>query len=650
MMKKRKLIALITTNPESVYQQRVMEGVFAQCNKYGYDVAVFSTLVHISHYYKDYLNGELNIYNLLNYDLVDGVIVTSISLSNNKTAPVFDEILERLDKECRKKVISFDLPMGDYETVYTNDREAFKEITEHIYDVHKCKNVYFLTGVKNYKVSEMRLGGYLDFCSERGIEVDENKIFYGDFWYGSGEKLADDIYFGNVEMPDAVICASDHMAIGLVNRLIEHGIKVPEQIIVTGYDATQEAVINDISITSFEPYVSKAAAEAVNRIHEIIEPDVPTAEIGKFSGGGIKIGESCGCTPDVQYIKQKLNSSLYLVHHNLVNPDEYNAYDISRLLESYMYEQLVSTDTALDCLNGIYQCTYLINPYEDFYLCLKDNWLDMSDVCKKGYPDNMNIFIYADSKVDKKIPGVKCYSRQIDNRYFDTKQMLPQMHEYYDKPSVYYFSPVHFSDETLGYSVLRCKLTQQHKINYVYRNWIRYVNNALEMTRIRTQLLINSVLDMATGLYNRRGLYIKINEMCKSAEGKTMMVIMADMDKLKYINDTFGHSEGDYGLQMIADSLKCNADKHEICVRNGGDEFLLIGIGNYTDSDADKKISGITHTLIEKSRISRKPYEVTASMGFCLSVINEDTNVDLLIGIADEKMYQEKKKNHMNRF
>ena len=649
MMKKRKLIALITTNPEALYQQRVMEGVFSQCNKYGYDVALFSTLVQMCHYYKDYLAGELNIYNLLNYDLVDGVIVTSISLSENKKSDTFDKVLSRLNAECRKKVISFDLPMGDYETVYTDDRLAFKEITEHIYTVHKCKNVYFLTGIRDYKVSEMRLGGFLDYCNENNIPVDENKIFYGDFWYGSGEKLADDIFSGKLEMPDAVICGSDHMAIGLANRLIEHGIKVPEQVIVTGYDATQEAVINDISITSFEPHVAKAAAEAVNRIHEVIEPDVPVQEVGTFSYGGLRIGESCGCTADMHYIKKKLNSSIYMAHHNLVNPDTNESLDISRLLESYMYEQLVSTDTALDCINEIYRSTYLINPYEDFYLCLKDNWLDMNDVCKECYPENMNIFIYADSKVSKEVPKIKCYSRKIDNRFFDTKLMLPQMYEWHDEPSVYYFSPIHFNDETLGYSVLRCKLTQKHKINYVYRNWIRNVNNSLEMMRIRTQLMQNSVIDMATGLYNRRGLYIKLNEIRKDASGKKILVIMADMDGLKFINDTYGHNEGDYGLQMIADSLKCNADKNEICVRNGGDEFLLIGVGNYSDSDGEAKVMGIMHTLEEKSNMSRKPYKVTASIGCSCADFDEDTNVDMLIGVADQRMYQNKKRNNRNR-
>ncbi|MGN0594897.1 MAG: GGDEF domain-containing protein, partial [Hominimerdicola sp.] len=115
------------------------------------------------------------------------------------------------------------------------------------------------------------------------------------------------------------------------------------------------------------------------------------------------------------------------------------------------------------------------------------------------------------------------------------------------------------------------------------------------------------------------------------------------------VNDTYGHNEGDYGLQMIADSLKCNADKNEICVRNGGDEFLLIGVGDYSDSDGEAKVMGILHTLEEKSNMSRKPYKVTASIGCSCADFDEDTNVDMLIGVADRRMYQNKKRNNRNR-
>ena len=54
-MTERKKIGLIIVNPESIYQQRVMNGVFSRCDMYGYDVAVFCPLVNAKHYYRNYL-------------------------------------------------------------------------------------------------------------------------------------------------------------------------------------------------------------------------------------------------------------------------------------------------------------------------------------------------------------------------------------------------------------------------------------------------------------------------------------------------------------------------------------------------------------------------------------------------------------------
>ena len=649
-LSKRKRIALITTNPESTYQQRVMEGVFSQCRKYGYDVAVFATLVPLAHYYKEYLSGELNIYQLINFDMFDGVIVTSISLSNNNQAAIFNEMLEKMKKECKCKVVAIDLPFGDYDVTYTDDRKAFSEITAHVLDVHKCKNVYFLTGFKDSDVSHYRLNGYIDELNRRGIPVDENKIFYGDFWYSSGEKLADDIHAGKIEMPEAVICASDHMALGLANRLAIYGVKIPEQIVITGYDATQEAAINDITITSYEPNIPVAAAEAVNRIHEAIEPDVPMQDLGKFAMGGLKIGESCGCTADTMYMKKKINESLYNSHRNVLQ--ERDSQDISKLLESYIYEQFVNSKDLRECLFNIYRSVYLIRPYSDFYMCLKENWYDIDSKTIKGYPEKMRIIMHTNKKDDEEITeNMRCFTK-YDNKgeySFDTKLMLPDMYEERDEPSVFYFSPVHFNSDTFGYSVVRNDLSQHQKINFVYRNWIRYINNALEMARTRARLELLSIKDMDTGLYNRRGLQQKIVDMRRFGQGKNILIIMADMDGLKNINDNFGHHEGDFGLRVIADSMTSVSDNNEICVRNGGDEFLLIGVGDYTKDTAEEKVNKILNEINRRSEESGKPYSVSASLGFCCDLLQSDTNIDKLMAIADEKMYENKRKRKKNR-
>ncbi|MBQ2609609.1 MAG: GGDEF domain-containing protein, partial [Butyrivibrio sp.] len=185
---------------------------------------------------------------------------------------------------------------------------------------------------------------------------------------------------------------------------------------------------------------------------------------------------------------------------------------------------------------------------------------------------------------------------------FRTETMIPILDAVREKPSVFYFSPVHFDGVLLGYAVLQRELSGHPVLNVIYRNWIRYLNNALEMMRIRERLQSISVRDEMTGVYNRRGMYAMYRSMLSEArEGDALFVSVADMDGLKYINDTFGHSEGDFGIRTVCDTLQSVARGNEICVRSGGDEFFLIGIGPYGKEDEAERAREFAKAIVQAS-------------------------------------------------
>lgn len=637
---RRKLIGFIVANPEAVYQQRAMNGLFEQCSRYGYDCAVFATLVQSCHFYREYLNGEVNIFELMNFDRLDGVVVATLTLTEDNTTWVRDVVGKLLKEKCNKPVVSLDMPLEDFPVVYTDDRSAFSVITAHILDVHGCRNIYFLTGLPGHSVSERRLAGFRDMMEKRGLSADESNIFYGDFWYTGGEALAERIASGELARPEAVICASDHMALGLANRLISHGIRVPEDIIVTGYDATPEAAINDITITSFQPEVSAAAANAINEIRKMAEPG---EEILPPAGGdsGLTICSSCGCPENIRYVKQRLRGSLYNVNHNYSDPEVSQSMDISRLLDSYMFENFTGSESVEDCMEKISSAAYLIRPFSRYYLCLESNWLE-EDMCTvKGYSPVMNTVMGC---VDAKKEEDYKYSfvSKGSEREFETSLMLPALYEEREKPAVFYFVPMHFKDKALGYSVLQCDCDQQLKIGIVFRNWIRNVNNALEMVRVQSRLTAFSERDAMTGLYNRRGMEARVRAMAaKGGIRDSWLVFVIDMDGLKYINDTYGHAEGDYGIAAVASASGQIARSSEICVRAGGDEFYIIGLGEYNYIDAIVRIQRFNEALAEENK-AEKPYEISASIGFCCEPFSSGADINDVIRLADGRMYENK--------
>lgn len=483
----RKRICFITAHPEGIYSQRIMRGVFAQCSHYGYDTVVFTPLVQVMHYFKDYLHGEINIYNLINFDLIDGVIVDTNMICENHITEIRDIISKLLKEKCTKPVVTVDLPLDDYPIVRTDDTAAFSKITAHVIDKHKCKNIWFLSGFYGHEIADKRLKGFTDELTRRNMPIEQEHIFYGDFWYQGGENLADRILSGELKCPEAIICASDHMAIGLANRLIRNGVRVPEDVIITGFDATAEAALNDLPITSCMPETDRTGAEAVNQIRKIIEPGEKILPTERFSESGLICGESCGCRQNKKHIKNRFRDSMVYSYPNHTDTKLLKHMDFGQLIRSYMYESLTGTESVSDMLYGILYHTYLLQPFRNFYLCLRENWLDTDSVVRDGYPDTMRAVIHAisDANDDEKMMQ-HCGNSPMYN--FPTERMLPQLTEEHDEPSVFYFTPVHFQDNTFGYAVLECGLTEKNQISIVYHNWLRRVNSALEMKRTQNRL------------------------------------------------------------------------------------------------------------------------------------------------------------------
>lgn len=433
------------------------------------------------------------------------------------------------------------------------------------------------------------------------------------------------------------------MAIGLANRLVENGIDVPGKVVVTGYDATQESVVNTPVITSYTPAVEQAAAEVVNRLRSVIDPDEELIPIDYQPSRGLCIGESCGCPENIGYVKERLYNSLYNINHNYGIKGIEDMVDISRLNESYMFENLTIAVGPNDCLKKIYEETYLIRPYGDFYLCLTEEWLNTESDITSGYPERMKEVIHSKPAKDSNNVDGEIYFSNDDKRIFDTSVMLPELWEERDEPSVFYFSPIHFDEKTLGYSVLRNPLSMKHKMDIVFRNWTRNVNNALEMTRMQNRLVAFSQRDAMTGLYNRRGMDEKLSAVMSGLkENESCLVFVVDMDGLKYINDNFGHSEGDYGINAVASAVRRIARSEEICVRAGGDEFYIIGVGDYNRSDITVRVQKFNSAVEEENKASGKPYEISASIGGCCERLCAGMTVEEAIQIADGRMYRNK--------
>ena len=150
--------------------------------------------------------------------------------------------------------------------------------------------------------------------------------------------------------------------------------------------------------------------------------------------------------------------------------------------------------------------------------------------------------------------------------------------------------------------------------------------------------------DILTGLYNRQAFNRVCTELFAAPERMGVAALMMmDLDNLKHINDTYGHTEGDNAISTVGRALMTSAIQGEVCSRFGGDEFTVAGvIADMDDNYFENFRERFREYLRQYNQISRKPYLVESSIGFCFQKLEDEIDLDQMIKIADDRMYEDK--------
>lgn len=618
----RKKIALILGEITGSFQETIMRAAVKRANELDYDTVSFCTY---GSYNNDvqFANGEKACAHIMNYGDFDGIIVSEDLFDIEGMG---DEIYATIINEAKCPIVYTRTEREGCFSIFVENKESIKKMTNHFIKDHGFTDICFMSGKKGTSDAEERLAGFMEAMEEAGLKVGENSVFHGDFWREKGKVAVDYFLSGRDKYPEAIICANDFMALSVIDELRDRNIRVPDDICVSGFDYVEEAKVHQPSITTLNVDFVEMAVEAVNIIDRVNMAN--HQERKTYIQPELILHNSCGCgeqficTNIPEMLRENYNS-IYTMKNIMLSTTEYqDALDLDECLEvADRYFDILRTKKA--------------------WLCLCDNGEDgnVNSQLLNSFPEKMVLkCIFRDGVDAEKL-----------NVQFDRKNLLPE--EYMkeeDTRNLVVFS-IHFKNRIYGYIATKFPEDGEKWYDIYSQAYIADLATAIENTMIQNQLASFEELkmlyqtDSLTGFYNRRGFDKLSVEMHKEAvdKNKNLIFVSIDMDSLKFINETYGHTEGDRAIKKMADAIRRSVSEDDLVARVGGDEFYIL----FEETRTNNKDTFLDNLNYELDRINNEMsnFAVSASVGVSTLKENPNYTTQSLMQLADMRMYDDKR-------
>lgn len=569
--------------------------------------------------------GEKAVFGLINYDITDVIVIQDEAIKDKDT--VRDIIAKAQGHNIPVIVIGSEYP--GCHNIGFDYAAGFAKVVRHVLADHGVTDLHMIAGTKGNPFSEERIAVVREAAAELGVPFCDEDISYGDFWSAPTEKAVEALFTRRRRLPQAIICANDSMAITTANVLKRHGRRVPEDVIVTGFDGVHEVKYSVPQITtclcSFE-HLAETISDTAFRLMD--GKDVPARILVVPE---LQASESCGCQKG-----SSINASTELTFINNTfyryqSEEEHMFRMISRMLECGSFPQIADILDKYDFYDLVIalnpECTdYSANPLE-----------------QRGAP--------AIGEIVKVIYNTDfpMHGRIDDMRTSDLHPNLYDALTQHDDPLIFF--SLSYMGVAMGYI---CFNYHDYDIQNYYKasQTVNTLSTAFGAFRtIQYQHYLSKKIeemyrcDGLTHLLNRTALKNSYQELLTETDGQ-MTVVLADLDGLKHINDTFGHDDGDFAICAVADALRSSCPENALCIRWGGDEMVAV-IPASVEPDIIYK--GIDKYLTALNERSGRPFRISASVGVKTFDITVNSDFEEMVRATDQLMYDDKNRKKQRR-
>ena len=649
----RKRICVLLAQLEEQTQNRFMSAFTKEAYAHDYDICIFSMYQKFQE--TDLRNiGDSNIYSLANFSQFDGLVV----LLDTILTPGFEfKLIKRIKEEFQGPVIVIDRESEDFDYILIDHYTPFKRIMDHLIEDHKYKDIAFLGGKEGHPHSVQRFNAYKDAMEGHNLPIREDRIYHGDYWYRTGDYFARKLLEKSDDLPEAVMCANEYMAIGLAATFSKFGYKIPDDIAIAAYDATFEGQTSPVPITSAEIPAESCGKACFARLHSKITGEKIEEIPLDFH---ILMGGSCGCK-NFKSTYRRINRDCWETDHS----EESYRSDFNHITEDLLcqthYEKFFE-------MLAVY--SYQIRPFKSFKICLNDGFRDPysfigPNARREGYTEKMYMIINCDDtpKIDKK----EDVSFDVS---FNASLMLPEIYEERDYPTTFIFTPLFFEDRSFGYAVLN----YGEEIRYYtedYRSWMKNVNQGIEaffrqkaLFSLIDKIKSEQIRDKQTGLFNYEGFLDNLTTLVEDNinKNRNLAIIAIDINNLTKINQDNNRIVGDMAIMSLSRFISRHTKDNEICARLSNDEFLIGMVGiecekRYEDFIAEIPKRGIVyhdldgneHKALIHHEMRMVPLKTMPDLEGLINQTVNEKNHNKKLNIQKELVLSEMSKDEVNK-
>lgn len=614
----RRYVQMLTSTWDNKYLAALVKGISRRFADEDVGLHIFNAYDEV--YEKDFYKHDKEIFTLPDPQNYIGMIVVfnSVDSANDIHDPVSHF------HKTKKPVITIDQHSEGTSFYGLDNYQSMYKIVEHLITTHSCQTLNYIGGPANNEENMLRYKAYEDCLKAHGIPIDERRIRHYRFVIEDGHQAYRDFKEMGIHLPDAVICANDNMAYGYSIEAQKDGYSAPWNFRITGFDNTDRGQQFLPSITSVNRNWEQLGYDSADGLLNMVDGGPFVKE--HYTIGYVKINESCGCAHGERSLRND-----YMEMLNNASIAQVNTYrqDAARKI-------LCSAPSLERFKQAIYESTRVLG-LASFAVCVNETF----------FTPNFDINEEETRFTDNVVGYMEGSSENINTKV----NLLPAAYALNNDVN-YIFSCLHFSDHTFGYCVMPFNedliIHGEHRalmesLSLALMNIKQHLALDVANERLRTLYL----QDTLTGLYNRFG-YRDLGTPFYEKYNGNVFVVYADLDNLKKINDQYGHSYGDTAIKALADALKDIFNEEDIKVRMGGDEFIVIGRYE-SDLKLEVQRDKINSFLADYTRENDFPLPIEASIAFVHNTHASATDMEGLVHLADQKMYEIKQTHHNRR-